>query len=87
MSILNKILKVFLGDKNEKDLKEVKPYLEKIENIANSIASLSNNELRNKTNEFKEKIKSSTLALNTQIEELKNHVTGRAKYCHLHRRA
>jgi preprotein translocase subunit SecA len=74
MSILNKILKVFLGDKNEKDLKEVKPYLEKIENIANTITSLSNNELRNKTNEFKDKIKSSTLDLNKQIEELKNQI-------------
>jgi len=74
MNILNKILKVFLGDKNEKDLKEVKPYLDKINAIASSIQQLSNDNLRDKTQEFKQKIKDATADITAEIDALKTKI-------------
>ena len=45
------------GSKSEKDIKEVNPLLEKILAEYEKLGSLSNDELRNKTNEFREAIK------------------------------
>ena len=46
MDILSKVIKVFFGSKADKDRKEIIPYVEKIKAIYPSIASLSNDELR-----------------------------------------
>ena len=46
MDILSKVIKVFFGSKADKDRKEIIPYVEKIKTIYPSIASLSNDELR-----------------------------------------
>ena len=56
MSILNSILKVFVGDKTKKDLKELQPFVDKVLAVEGSITALSDNELRAKTIEFKERI-------------------------------
>ena len=57
MSFINSILKAFVGDKSQKDVKATQPYITKIKALEPAMAILSNNELRGKTTEFKEKIK------------------------------
>lgn len=48
MSFLNKVLQGFLGDKNAKDLKEIKKVVDKIKKVEPAIAELSDDELRAK---------------------------------------
>ena len=74
MSFLNTVLKSFLGDKNAKDLKEVKKVVNKIKSVESSIQSLSDDGLREKTQEFKEKIKAATADITSQTEQLKEQI-------------
>ena len=71
MDVLSKVLKGFLGDKNAKDLKEVKKVLKKIKVFEPEIHGLSDNGIREKTAEFKERIKTATLQFTTQIDATK----------------
>jgi len=59
MSIINSILKAFVGDKSQKDVKAIRPIVDKINQYYGSFENLSNDELRAKTISFKEKIKQS----------------------------
>ena len=74
MSFLNKVLKGFLGDKNANDLKEVKKVVAKIKTVEPGIQELSDDGLRGKTEEFKEKIKASSAAFTSQIEKIKEQI-------------
>jgi len=74
MSFLNTVLKSFLGDKNAKDLKEVKKVVTKVKSVEAGIQSLSDDGLRGKTAEFKEKIKSATANFTSQIEQTKEQI-------------
>ncbi len=56
MSILNSVIKIFVGDKQQKDLKILQPIVEKVTAFKSSLSELSNDELRAKTIEFKQKI-------------------------------
>ena len=78
MSFLNKILKSFLGDKNQKDLKEVGKIVAKIKKAEPALRELSDDELRQKTREFREKIKTATAEISAQIEELKAQIKSTA---------
>ena len=49
MSIVNKILGLFLGNKYERDLKEINPYVEKVRIEFEKLQGLSNDQLRDKT--------------------------------------
>ncbi|WP_185852746.1 preprotein translocase subunit SecA [Blattabacterium cuenoti] len=60
MSFFKKILKNLLGNKNERDLQEVKKIIIHIKEEEKKISFLSDDELRNSTQEFKEIIKKST---------------------------
>ena len=55
----NFLQKIF-GTKSDRDLKELKPILNKILSVYPEIQKLSNDELRAKTLEFKQKIKDAT---------------------------
>lgn len=55
MGFLDTVLKSFLGDKNAKDLKEIKKVVDKVKKAEPAIEQLSDDELRGKTQEFKEK--------------------------------
>ncbi|MHC5201210.1 preprotein translocase subunit SecA [Myroides sp. LJL119] len=59
MNLINSILKVFVGDKSERDIKSIKPLIEKIKTYDSSLQALSNDELRAKTIYFKEIIQQS----------------------------
>ncbi len=49
--------KLFGGNKSEKDVKKIQPNVAKINDFFSQYQSLSNDQLRNKTQEFKERIK------------------------------
>jgi preprotein translocase subunit SecA len=65
------IFKKLFGDKATRDLKEVMPLVKEIQDVYGSIEKLSNDELRLKTIEFREKISSYLKEEITQIEDLK----------------
>ena len=56
MSFVNKILSFFLGNKEVRDLKEINPFVAKIDKESAIIASLSNDALREKTVLLKQEI-------------------------------
>ena len=71
MSFINNILKVFVGDKSQKDVKALQPYLTKIKTFESTLASLSHDELRARTVSFKEKIKSARAEKDAKIQAIK----------------
>ena len=71
MSFLNSILKAFVGDKSEKDVKSIQPLVAKVHTFEKALAALSHDELRAKTAEFKDKIKQARSEKDTKIESLK----------------
>ncbi len=66
--MLGIISKLFGGNKSEKDVKQIMPQVEKINQFFKQYASLSNDELRNKTNEFRQRIKAHLAATDNEIE-------------------
>ena len=70
MSIINSLIKLFVGDKAKNDLKSIQPLVEKIKAYAAELEHISNDELRGKTIAFKEKIKEARAAFDTQIADL-----------------
>ena len=74
MNFINKVLKVFVGDKSQKDIKEIKPIVEKIKKIEPTLAKLSHDELREKTIAFKAQIQEAIADINTEIKSLKEQI-------------
>ena len=67
---INKILKGFLGDKSEKDIKEVMPYVEQTNEVYAQLGSLSNDELRGRSEQLKKTIRESIATEQNEIKEL-----------------
>ena len=67
MSILNSVIKLFVGDKQEKDLKILQPIVEDVNKFEAAFSKLSHDELRAKTIEFKARIKTSTKEFDDKI--------------------
>jgi preprotein translocase subunit SecA len=67
--MLGIISKLFGGNKSEKDVKKVSPQVAEINRHFNSYQSISNDELRNKTVAFRERIKAHLAATDLQIAE------------------
>ena len=57
MSFFDKILTKFFGNKSERDINEVKPILEKIKAIYPEIESLTNDQLREKSQNLKQTVR------------------------------
>ena len=76
MSFINSLLKAFVGDKSEKDVKGLQPYLAKIKTFESTLAALSNDELRARTVFFKEKIKQDRSEKDAKIASLKIEAEG-----------
>ena len=66
MSIINSILKAFVGDKSEKDVKAIQPIITKIKSFEGALQALSHDQLRAKTAEFKAKIQQARADKNRQ---------------------
>ena len=71
MSFINSIIKAFVGDKSQKDVKALQPYLAKIKTFESALSALSNDELRARTAFFKEKIKQARAEKDSKIADLK----------------
>jgi preprotein translocase subunit SecA len=56
MGLLDSVLKIFVGDKSQKDVKELRPFVDKVLAVEPAIEKLSIDELRHKTTEFRDKI-------------------------------
>ena len=52
MSLLNSVLKVFVGDKSKQDVKSIMPIVNEIKRFEPKVSNLSHDELRAKTEEF-----------------------------------
>lgn len=74
MSVFTKGLAKLFGSKSDRDIKEVTPYVEQINKIFSSFASLSDDELRNKTTELKEIIASDLKEIDDQIAGLQQKI-------------
>src|SRR6056300_1208603 len=74
MSILNSILKTFVGDKTKKDLSKITPLIAEINSFQKSFESLSHDELREKTTEFKSLIAKGNQAFTENINRLQETV-------------
>jgi len=69
--MISGLLKKIFGDKSQKDIKELKPYVEKINEAFAKLRDISDDDLRAKTIAFKAKIADYTKQTQTQIRELK----------------
>ena len=69
--MLNFLSKLFGGNKSEKDIKIISPLVTKINEHFASYASISNDELRGKTAEFKSRIKQHVATIDDEIAALK----------------
>ncbi|WP_178984727.1 preprotein translocase subunit SecA [Winogradskyella helgolandensis] len=70
MTFLDKVLKVFVGDKSKQDVGAIKPIVEKIKTFEKALEALSHDELRAKTAEFKAKIAEARQPLQTKKDDL-----------------
>ena len=69
--MIGTISKLFGGNKSEKDVKKIAPQVEKINQFFAQYQPLSNDELRNKTAEFKQRIGTHLAVINQQIGDKK----------------
>jgi preprotein translocase subunit SecA len=72
MSIINSVLGLFLGNKYERDLKEINPYVEKIHLEFDKLKDLSNDELRDRTAKIREEIQAGIEEYETEVKALRN---------------
>ncbi len=70
MGILDGILKAFVGDKSKKDINVIQPIVDKIKTYEAALEKLSLDELRAKTQVFKERIKNDQKEVQNKIDEL-----------------
>jgi len=74
MSFINSVLKVFVGDKSEKDVKSLQPLVKEIKSFEQQLERLSHDELRQKTASFKKQIQEDCKEINDQIAKLRKEV-------------
>jgi len=65
--MLGIISKIFGGNKSEKDVKKISPIVEKINQNFAFYATLTNDQLRNKTQEFRDRIKTHLREIDEEI--------------------
>ena len=70
MSILNSVIKLFVGDKQQKDLKILQPVVDDVNKFETAFSELSNDALRAKTTEFKTRIKTATKEFDETVAAL-----------------
>lgn len=68
----NDILTKLFGNKSQRDLKEINPYVDKVKIAYETIKTLSHDELRNKTIEIRQKIQDYVATEKNKITELKS---------------
>ncbi|MDG1765693.1 MAG: preprotein translocase subunit SecA [Flavobacteriales bacterium] len=79
LGTVTKILKKFLGDKAEKDIKEAQPLVDKANEIFAGLAQISNDELRGRTNALKARIQDYIREQRDEIKALELQTEGPAQ--------
>ena len=74
MGLLNSIIKTFVGDKTKKDLKQISPLVDKINQYQKDFESLNHDKLRKKTEEFKSRLFDKNKILFDKLDLLKKEV-------------
>ncbi|HUH51150.1 MAG TPA: preprotein translocase subunit SecA [Flavobacterium sp.] len=74
MDFVNNLLKLFVGDKSKRDVQQIRPIVEKVKQFEEPLKALSNDELRQKTAFFKERIKQNRLAKDNEIAQIKSKI-------------
>jgi len=69
--MLGGILKKIIGDKSASDRKKYQPVIEQVAKEFSKLQSLSDDELRQKTGQFQEKVKTATASLEAEVASLK----------------
>jgi len=72
MSILNSVLKLFVGDKSKQDVKAIMPLVEKVKSFEKHLEELSHDALRSKTQTFKLEIEKARATFEDQIITLQD---------------
>jgi len=78
MNLLDSILSVFtkvFGSKSERDLKKIRPFVGQIKSFEASLKTLSDEQLKEKTQEFKRKIQEATADIATDIIAVKKQLS------------
>ena len=68
LGFLNKLF----GSKSDRDIKQIQPLVEQIKAVYPKLATLSDDELRDKTSFFKNKIKEGLAEIDQEVTTLKN---------------
>lgn len=69
---IGKVITKIFGSKSEKDIKKIQPILDEIKSYEDQIKQLSDDELKGKTEEFKQKIKDATADTVAEIKEIRS---------------
>jgi len=67
--MFNKFLKKVIGDRHAREVKKLQPLLDEINNRAEALADLSDDEIRAKTDEFRGRIAERIASLEEELEE------------------
>ena len=67
----NDIMTKLFGNKAQRDIKAIRPFVQEVNKIYPTLASLSNDELRQKTQQLKQDIQDSAKDIRKEIEEVK----------------
>src|SRR6185295_2622620 len=74
LDVINKVVGKLFGSKAESDLKEINPFISEIKELYPQVEKLSNDELRNKTFEFRNKINEHLRETEDELNSLANQV-------------
>ena len=70
----NDLLKKLFGNKSQRDLKEIDPYIAKIKAISPTLENISNDELRGRIDVIKQSLRDRVAPDREQVAELKKQV-------------
>src|SRR5690554_4992845 len=70
MGILDKVIKVFVGDKSKKDIGQIQPLVDEVKKHEAELEKISHDELRAKSDYFRQTIKEAQADIQKQIDDL-----------------
>ncbi|NBC83612.1 MAG: preprotein translocase subunit SecA [Bacteroidetes bacterium] len=71
MEFVTKVLNKIFGDKSDKDIKNILPYIEQTNAIFNELSNITNDELRSKAQHLKNQIKDNIAEDEGKVQEIK----------------
>ncbi len=69
--MINRLMEKIFGNKYEKEINKIQPIVDEINRIYTTLSDLSDEELKNKTEEFKQQIQTKVSTIRNQIQDLK----------------